>query len=205
MQAVTASLPEVWHPRQGLSDRTRLSRGDTFFGKLAEWLIAPDLKSVVSCEPGREGSNPSFSASVFLEDCQSGLMARQAIPKVAAMRRERSNCSSSATIIGEMPERLNGARWKRDGCSHATPEFEPPSLRQFHGSVPEHGLMALLESRWSWQHDIKVRILSLPPRRLHSYCGVYQRQIAGLISRWTCVRIAPPQPHQFATPHRRQS
>lgn len=143
MQAVTASLPEVWHPRQGLSDRTRLSRGDTFFGKLAEWLIAPDLKSVVSCEPGREGSNPSFSASVFLEDCQSGLLARQAIPMAAAMRHERSNRSSSATIIGEMPERLNGARWKRDGCSNEIPEFEPPSLRQFHGSVPEHGLMAL--------------------------------------------------------------
>ena len=28
-----------------------------------------------------------------------------------------------------MPERLNGAPWKGDGCSSATPEFKSPSLR----------------------------------------------------------------------------
>lgn len=39
--------------------------------------------------------------------------------------------SSPATLtIGEMPERLNGARLKRDGPIGA-PEFESLSLRQF--------------------------------------------------------------------------
>ena len=33
------------------------------YGKLAERLIAPDLKSVMSCEPGRRGSNPLLSAT----------------------------------------------------------------------------------------------------------------------------------------------
>ena len=74
------------------------------YGKLAERFIAPVLKTVMSCEPGRRGSNPLLSARAFLEDCQSGLLARFAKPMVAAMRHERSNRSSPAKIFGEMPE-----------------------------------------------------------------------------------------------------
>jgi hypothetical protein len=49
--------------------RILVSRPD-FFGRLAERLIAPVLKTVMSCEPGRRGSNPLPSAT-FLEDCRS--------------------------------------------------------------------------------------------------------------------------------------
>ena len=44
---------------------------------------------------------------------------------------EEAAGSSPATLtIGEMPEWLNGARWKRDGPVGA-PGFESLSLRQF--------------------------------------------------------------------------
>lgn len=138
----------------------------TSYGKLAEWLIAPDLKSVMPCEPGREGSNPSFSASVFWK------IARETYWH-GLLNRWSQQCGTSVQIA-HLPPRLlercrSGLTAHVGNVMVAAMRHRSSNLRlsaSFTEACQSTVQWRCLESRWSWQHGTQVRILSLPPQLL---------------------------------------
>lgn len=111
-----------------------LSAAPILYGEVAEWFIAPVLKTDVPLK-GTGSSNLPFAA--ILEGCVSGLNERFAKPSDWVIPSLRSSNLLPSAKFGRLRERLKRTAWKAVGRANTSfQEFKSPTFLHFpHGEV----------------------------------------------------------------------